>query len=80
MDPIPCPDRGQELVASGQRSRTMVSQCEQPLSVTRAYLRCPACGAGLFPFKLRAYQWVLAAAVFAVPGAARMLESKRCNG
>ena len=46
---LPCPDCGQPLRSSGMRSRTMLTHGAQPLNVTRPYLRCPACGAGLFP-------------------------------
>ncbi len=48
-EPPPCPDCGQPLRASGARSRTLVTHGEQPLTIPRPYLRCPACGAGLFP-------------------------------
>ena len=46
---VPCPDCGQPLRPSGTRSRTLLTHGAQPLNVTRPYLRCPACGAGLFP-------------------------------
>ena len=44
-----CPDCGARLVRRGERTRTLRTQGDAPLEVTRPYLSCPACGAGLFP-------------------------------
>ena len=44
-----CPDCGERLVRRGERTRTLRTQGDAPLDVTRAYLKCPACGAGLSP-------------------------------
>ena len=50
--PVPagvCPDCGHALVAHGQRVRQVVTQGDESLILERPSLRCPACGAGLFP-------------------------------
>ncbi len=47
--PQRCPECGERLVASGEHTRTLLTHDDQPLTLTRPYLRCPACGAGLFP-------------------------------
>lgn len=44
-----CPDCGERLVRRGTRTRTLRTRGDVPLELTRAYLRCPACGAGLSP-------------------------------
>jgi len=44
-----CPDCGERLARRGDRTRTLRTQGDAPLELTRPYLRCPACGAGLFP-------------------------------
>lgn len=44
-----CPDCDQPLQAVGQEARHLTTQHEQPITLTRTYARCPACGAGLFP-------------------------------
>ena len=44
-----CPECGERLVRRGDRTRTLRTQGDAPLAVTRAYLRCPACGAGGSP-------------------------------
>ena len=46
-DPSPrCPACGGALVQRGRRPRT---QGDAPLTLTRPYLSCPACGSGVFP-------------------------------
>lgn len=45
----PCPECGGRLESRGQRSRTLIVEGEQPLTIQRRYAQCPACGAGLFP-------------------------------
>lgn len=44
-----CPDCGHPLVANGRHPRQVLTHNDQPITLDRAYLRCPACGAGLFP-------------------------------
>jgi predicted RNA-binding Zn-ribbon protein involved in translation (DUF1610 family) len=44
-----CPDCGERLVRRGKRTRTLRTAGDAPLELTRAYLSCPACGAGLSP-------------------------------
>jgi hypothetical protein len=44
-----CLDCGEALVRRGDRPRTLRTQGEQALTLTRPYASCPACGAGLFP-------------------------------
>ena len=44
-----CPGCGERLVRRGDRTRTLRTHGDAALDVTRAYLTCPACGAGLFP-------------------------------
>jgi len=44
-----CPDCGAPLVRRGAHTRTLWTQGERPVAVTRSYATCPACGAGLFP-------------------------------
>jgi len=43
------PGCGERLVRRGVRTRTLRTAGDAPLELTRAYLSCPACGAGLFP-------------------------------
>ena len=45
----PCPQCGGELRAAGRHPRRLSTSHRQTLTLTRAYARCPACGAGLFP-------------------------------
>ena len=45
----PCPDCGAPLVAAGHRPRRPTTNHERTIGLTRAYARCPACGAGLSP-------------------------------
>jgi len=44
-----CPACGGRLVRRGQRTRTVRTAGDAPLELTRPYLSCPACGAGVFP-------------------------------
>jgi ribosomal protein S27AE len=49
QDEARCPECGGALVGRGVRTRTLRAVGDAPLALTRAYLRCPACGAGVFP-------------------------------
>jgi predicted RNA-binding Zn-ribbon protein involved in translation (DUF1610 family) len=44
-----CPGCGERLVRRGDRTRTLRTHGDAPVPLTRPYLSCPACGAGLFP-------------------------------
>jgi YgiT-type zinc finger domain-containing protein len=44
-----CPDCGGPLVRRGARTRTLRTTGDASLALTRSYLQCPACGAGVFP-------------------------------
>ena len=44
-----CSECGGRLTREGTRTRTLRTQGDAPLDLTRAYLRCPVCEAGLFP-------------------------------
>jgi len=44
-----CPDCGAAVQAAGARGRRLTTDGDQVVELTRTYLRCPACGAGLFP-------------------------------
>lgn len=44
-----CPQCGGTMVARGSRERTLTTQGNKPLSLTRRYLHCPACESGLSP-------------------------------
>jgi len=44
-----CPGRGGRLARRGDRTRTPRTHGDAPVPLTRPYLSCPACGAGLFP-------------------------------
>ena len=48
-----CPGCGERLVRRGKRTRPLRTAGDAPLEVTRADLRCPACGAGLSPLDER---------------------------
>lgn len=48
-DAARCPDCGGRLVGRGTRTRTLRTQGDTSLSLTRAYAWCPACAAGVFP-------------------------------
>ena|SRR5436190_16427638 len=45
----PCPHWGERLERRGTRTRTMRTTGDAAVRLTRTYLTCPACGAGLFP-------------------------------
>lgn len=47
--PALCPRCGGRLHARGSRTRRVTVAGEQAVTLTRAYLVCPACGMGLFP-------------------------------
>jgi len=44
-----CPGCGERPARRGTRTRTLRTRGDVPLALTRAYLRCPAGGAGLSP-------------------------------
>ncbi len=44
-----CPTCGVSLEAQGQQTRTLRTEHDQPIELTRSYATCPQCGAGLFP-------------------------------
>lgn len=44
-----CPECGAALVARGQQTRTLVTEHDQAIELSRSYATCPECGAGLFP-------------------------------
>ena len=44
-----CPACGTRLVRRGERTRTLRSQGDAPLALTRSYCWCPACDAGISP-------------------------------
>ena len=44
-----CPQCGQPLEARGDEQRTVTTNYNQPITLTRSYAYCPACEAGLFP-------------------------------
>lgn len=44
-----CSACGCLLEAQGQQTRTLVTEHDQPLELSRSYATCPECGAGLFP-------------------------------
>ncbi len=44
-----CSTCGERLMRRGTRTRTLRTQGDAPLSLTRPYLWCPACDAGLSP-------------------------------
>lgn len=44
-----CPHCGQRLHARGKRTRSVTVAGEQRVTLKRAYLVCPGCGAVLFP-------------------------------
>lgn len=44
-----CPSCGGPLVQRGDRERTLRTAGDAALTLTRPYLSCPACGAGVFP-------------------------------
>ena len=44
-----CPACGARLEAQGQQTRTLVTEHDQTIELSRSYATCPQCGAGLFP-------------------------------
>lgn len=44
-----CATCGARLEAQGQQTRTLVTEHDQTIKLSRSYATCPACGAGLFP-------------------------------
>lgn len=44
-----CPQCGTALVRRGERERTLLTDGDEPLTFSRTYASCPACGSGLFP-------------------------------
>lgn len=44
-----CPQCGVLLAAQGTQTRTLVTEHDQSLELSRSYATCPQCGAGLFP-------------------------------
>jgi len=45
----PCPTCGGGLHDAGRHARRLVTERDEAVVLTRTYLRCPACGTGLFP-------------------------------
>jgi ribosomal protein S27AE len=48
-EPPTCPACGAVLAVEGERTRRLRTTHEQEVVLRRAYARCPACGAGVFP-------------------------------
>lgn len=48
-DPPVCPQCGQRAWRRGTRTRTLLVQGDQPVTVERGYAVCPACRTGFFP-------------------------------
>jgi len=46
---LPCPACGARLIRRGTQTRTLWTQGEAPVALTRPSATCPACGTGLFP-------------------------------
>jgi ribosomal protein S27AE len=44
-----CPACGIQLEAQGTHTRTLVTEHDQSIELSRSYVTCPQCGAGLFP-------------------------------
>jgi hypothetical protein len=44
-----CPACGVRLEAQGDHTRTLVTEHDQTVALSRSYATCPQCGAGLFP-------------------------------
>lgn len=44
-----CPQCGLRLEAQGHQTRTLLTEHDQPIELSRSYATCPQCGAGLFP-------------------------------
>ena len=45
----PCPTCGGVLHDAGHHPRRLLTERDQTVELERTYLRCPACGTGLFP-------------------------------
>jgi hypothetical protein len=53
-DPAPeerphCRECGAALHDAGRHQRRLTTERDQPIVLERTYLRCPACGTGIFP-------------------------------
>jgi uncharacterized protein with PIN domain len=44
-----CSACGARLEAQGKQTRTLVTEHDQTIALSRSYALCPECGAGLFP-------------------------------
>jgi ribosomal protein S27AE len=44
-----CPTCGVRLEAQGTQVRTLLTEHDQTIELTRSYVTCPQCGAGFFP-------------------------------
>ena len=44
-----CPACGVQLEAQGTQTRTLLTEHDQPIELSRSYATCPQCGASLFP-------------------------------
>jgi NADH pyrophosphatase NudC (nudix superfamily) len=44
-----CPDCGHQLQARGKEQRTLTTQGDQAITLTRSRAACPVCGTGFFP-------------------------------
>lgn len=44
-----CPHCGSALARRGERERTLITDGDEPLTLSRSYASCPTCGSGLFP-------------------------------
>ena len=44
-----CPACGVRLEAQGTQTRTLLTEHDQPIALSRSYATCPHFGAGLFP-------------------------------
>ena len=44
-----CPTCGHALQARGDHDRTLVTDGDEAITLTRSYQTCPVCGTGLFP-------------------------------
>ncbi len=44
-----CSACGARLEAQGKQTRTLVTEHDQTITLSRSYAKCPQCGAGFFP-------------------------------
>jgi uncharacterized Zn-finger protein len=44
-----CPGCGARLEAQGNHERTLLTEHDQTIELSRSYATCPECGTGLFP-------------------------------